>query len=221
MESLNNPHWEVMPAAARQVLQTLARATELVPFYLAGGTALALRLGHRVSVDLDFFGFVEIFEDEQRNRIIKELSESFAVEVERNSSLALTVNVDRVSVSFFTYTYPLLDELQQLNDVPIAGLADIGLMKVETIADRGARKDFIDLYCIARQLPLEELFEASRIKYPGSRFFGTQALEGLIDFEIADAQAQPQMLVPIDWGVVKQFFISEAVRLGKQRFEDL
>lgn len=221
MESLNNPHWEVMPDAARQVLQNLATAMELAPFYLAGGTALALRLGHRVSADLDFFGFVDIFEDKQRNTIIRELSQSFAVKVERNSSLALTVNVDGVSVSFFTYTYTLLDELQQVNDVPIAGIADIGLMKVETIADRGARKDFIDLYFIAKHMSLDKLFEASKIKYPGSRFFETRALEGLVEFDIADAQTNPQMLVPVDWEAVKQFFVSEAVRLGKKRFEDL
>lgn len=68
MEALAQPHWEALPPNAAEVLKHLANTTPLEPFYLAGGTALALRLGHRVSVDLDFFGAIETFDDKWRRR---------------------------------------------------------------------------------------------------------------------------------------------------------
>lgn len=85
MDPLAHPHWEAIPLNVRRVMENLARATALEPFYLAGGTALALRLGHRLSVDLDFFGEVETFGDDWRRRMIRELAEHFETDVTQNS----------------------------------------------------------------------------------------------------------------------------------------
>jgi hypothetical protein len=220
MEPLSNPHWQVMPGSARHVLQNLASAVELAPFYLAGGTALALRLGHRISIDLDFFGDLELFEREQRELLIRDFGRRFNTRVARNSALALTIVADGVAASFYTYTYPLLDELEQVNGVPIAGIRDIGLMKLDSMMDRGARKDFIDLYFITKHVSLDQLFQDSAIKYRGSSYFKTQVLEALVDFDNADGQEQPEMLIPVSWDEVKQFCIDEAIRFGKNGFED-
>jgi hypothetical protein len=219
MDSLVNPHWEATPLPVRHVLQNLAHATSLEPFYLAGGTALALRLGHRISVDLDFFGAVETFDDDWRRRLTQELRQHFTVEVLRNSPLGLALDVDKVSVGFFTYGYKLLDALQKVHDVALAGLTDIGLMKLEAIADRGARKDFIDLYFIAQHISIEQLLNKIDEKYPHFRFFESRVLEALIDFDVADTQADSTMLVPIEWEQIKEYCIAEAIRIGKKRFE--
>lgn len=190
MEPLVNPRWEAVSDEVRQILETIATAVPLEPFYLAGGTALALRLGHRESIDLDFFGDVET--------LIRAFNRSYDTEIVRNSALGLSAYVNSVSISFYTYTYRLLDALQHVENVPLAGLVDIGLMKIETIAERGARKDFIDLYFITKHVPLDALFEASKKKHPGMGFFETQALEGLVEFAAADRQRNLKMLVPID-----------------------
>ena len=219
MAALEHPHWEATPTSVQRVLENLARTTMLEPFYLAGGTALALRLGHRISVDLDFFGAVETFEDNHRRRLIQELSRHFRVDVVRNSPLGLTLNVNTVSVGFFTYSYKLLDSLHEVYDVPLAGISDIGLMKLEAIGDRGARKDFVDLYFIAQHVSLERLFASSKEKYPHTRYFEIRALEALVDFDVADTQSNPDMLVSVDWAEVKEFCISQAISLGKKKFE--
>lgn len=221
MEALANPHWEAVPDNLRQILETLATAVPLEPFYLAGGTALVLRLGHRMSVDLDFFGDIETFEGDRREMLVRAFKRNYEIEVVRNSALGLSLFANGVSASFFTYPYPLLDELQHVNEIPLAGISDIGVMKVEAVAERGARKDFVDLYFIAKHVSLDALFEASKSKYPGLRFFETRALEGLVEFEAADTQRNLKMVVPIDWEEIKRFFRAEAIRLGKKRFEDL
>lgn len=219
MAPLEHPHWEAVPQSARNVLERLARAVELAPFYLAGGTALALRRGYRVSEDLDFFGAIENFDDAWRQTLILQVSERFVSAVTRNSFLALTMNVEGVSVSFMTYNYDLLDSTAELGKVRIAGLTDIGLMKLDSISTRGARKDFYDLYWIAREMTLDSLFQKADAKY-ADKYFQARSLEAMVDFEIADKQDEPTVLVPIEWAQVKMFFINEARRLGHNWIQD-
>ncbi|MBI4673793.1 MAG: nucleotidyl transferase AbiEii/AbiGii toxin family protein [Chloroflexi bacterium] len=216
MEALAQPHWEALPPKVAEVLQNLARATSLEPFYLAGGTALALRLGHRISVDLDFFGPVETFDDVWRHRMIQDFGAHFSIEVPQNSPLGLVLGIEGVDVGFYTYGYEMLDPLNRLVDVPIAGIADIGLMKLDAIADRGRRKDFVDLYFIAQRVTLEQLLSLSKEKYPYDRYFVIRSLEALVEFDVADAESDLRMLVPTDWEEVKRFFVEETVRLGKK-----
>ena len=218
MEALAQPHWEALPPQVASVLQNLTRATSLEPFYLAGGTALALRLGHRLSVDLDFFAAIETFDDKRRHRMIQDFSEKFAMEIAQDSPLGLVLGIEGVYVGFYTYGYEMIDTLNLLTDVPIAGIADIGLMKLVAIADRGNRKDFVDLYFIAQQISIDELFALSKRKYPYDRYFVMRSLEALTDFDGADAESDLRMLVPTAWQAVKQFFIKETIRLGEKWF---
>lgn len=216
METLTNAHWEALPVQVAKVLNKLADTTALEPFYLAGGTALALRLGHRISVDLDFFGAVETFDDEWRHRIIQDFQHSFSIEVPQNSPLGLVLGVEGVYIGFYTYSYEMLDPLHELAGVPIAGIADIGLMKFDAIVDRGKRKDFVDLYFIAQQISLDELLTQSKKKYPYDRYFPSRSLDALTEFEIADKEADLDMLIPTHWQTVKQFFLDETFHLGEK-----
>ena len=106
-----------------------------------------------------------------------------------------------------------------MSGLQVAGILDIGLMKLDAIAGRGTRKDFYDPYFIAPQISLDELFARSGDKYPHSRDFGMRVLTALVDFEIADQQEEPTMLQPIEWERVKAFFLAEARRLGKAWFD--
>lgn len=100
--------------------------------------------------------------------------------------------------------------------VPIAGITDIGLMKLDAIAVRANRKDFVDLYFIAQDVSLDWMLALSKTKYPYDRYFATRVVEALIEFEGADAESELNMIVPTDWGTVKRYFVEEAVRLGKE-----
>ena len=105
-----------------------------------------------------------------------------------------------------------------VSGIQVAGILDIGLMKLDAIAGRGMRKDFYDLYFIASHISLDELFGRSSDKYPQSRAFGMRVLTALVDFDIADQQDEPITLLPVEWEQVKAFFADQARRLGQKWF---
>lgn len=218
MAPLATPHWEAATPGARDLLALLGRLPLLRSFYLAGGTALALRLGHRISLDLDLFANIETLDDHLRHSIVEELHQGHSIDLLQDSVLGLVLKVDGQPVSFFSYGYPLLAPTDLVGGVQVAGILDIGLMKLDAIAGRGTRKDFYDLYFIASHTSLDELFARGSDKYPESRHFGMRVLTALVVFDIADQQDEPTMLQPVEWEQVKTFFTTEARRLGQEWF---
>jgi hypothetical protein len=219
MAPLDAPHWEAVTPEARRLVKVLGALPVMRPFYLAGGTGLALRLGHRISVDLDLFARIETLDDQLRHSIVTALEKDHTLERLQDSVLGLVVNVDGQPASFFSYGYPLLAPTDLAAGLRVAGILDIGLMKLDAVAGRGTRKDFYDLYCLAPLISLEELFARSGDKYTHSRDFGMRVLTALVDFDIADEQEEPVMLQPVDWEEVKAFFRAQARRLGKAWFD--
>ncbi|MBN1936358.1 MAG: nucleotidyl transferase AbiEii/AbiGii toxin family protein [Anaerolineae bacterium] len=210
MAALDSPHWEAVTPALQEVLSLLH------PFYLAGGTALALRLGHRISQDLDLFANIETMDDDLRRGIVSELRQEQAVEIVQDSVLGLVLHVNGQPVSLFSYGYSLLAPTDSVGGVQVAGLLDIGLMKLDAVVGRGTRKDFYDLYFIAPLISLDELLARSSDKYVDSRGLIMQVLTALVDFDIAERQDEPRMLHPVDWTQIKAFFLAEARRLGRR-----
>lgn len=220
MAALVNPHWEALPKAVRMVLERLGHAVELEPFYLAGGTALALRLGHRLSVDLDFFGAIETFSETRQQKLAAQLGDAFRVVDATFSPFGLNANVDGVNLGFLTYGYPLLDSPEEVAEIELAGLVDIGLMKLDALASRGTRKDFYDVFFIARHISLDDLFQKAPAKFSYSPRFATNVLTAFVDFDVAETFPEPSLLTPTSWREVKEFFVMEAQRLG-HRWLDL
>jgi hypothetical protein len=218
MAPLAAPHWEALPVGLRDLLAALGQIDLLRLFYLAGGTALALRLGHRISVDLDLFANLDTLDDRLRAGIAEELRKRYTVELLQDSVLGLVLTADGQAASFFSYGYPLLDPTDVVSGIQVAGLRDIALMKLDAIAGRGTRKDFYDLYHIASHVSLDELFASAGQKYPYSPSFGMRVLTALVDFDIADQQDEPLLLRAIEWEQVKAFFAAEARRLGQNWF---
>lgn len=135
-------------------------------FYLAGGTALALQLGHRDSVDFDFFTTKNI----DTQALFFSLKSVFRghsllkVQEEKNT---LTVVVDEhIKLSFFTYPYPLIEKLLSTPYLHLASIADIGCMKLSAVTGRAANKDYIDLYFILKHIKLLALLENMPKKFP-------------------------------------------------------
>lgn len=213
MEALSPAHWEAVTPELRDLLQFIGTCAFAERFYLAGGTALALRLGHRRSIDLDFFSNVDRVSRATRQEILHALVPRGAQAIEDTEG-NLLLDVHGVHVGFFSYSYPLLDPTEDVEGVAVASIADIGLMKLDALISRGARKDFYDLYWIAQQIPLAELLEMGRKKYPYARDFEWLAVEGLVYFDNADRDVQPLLLEDVPWEEVKVFFRAEARRLS-------
>ena len=219
MALLSNPQWEVVPSLLRELLMEIGQEPFSRRFYLAGGTALALRLGHRVSVDLDFFSQTDELLDDSRAEIVAALRTRRTVHVLEDVVGNLLLEVEGYRVGFFGYGYVLLEPPDEIAGVPVGSLTDVGLMKLDAIADRGARRDFYDAYFISRHTPLDRLLDQSPIKYPYVRGFGMMVLEGMVDFDRADQQAPVETLPPVAWETIKEFFVQELRRIGRMWFE--
>jgi predicted nucleotidyltransferase component of viral defense system len=219
MATLDQPYWAAIPPLLQDVFQELGRQSFISRFYLAGGTALALQLGHRLSVDLDFFSDTDELGPESQQEIIRALQKRFPVEVDAGGLSSLLIGIEGSYVGFFSYSYPLLSPTVSVAGVRLAGLLDIGLMKLDAVAGRGSRKDFYDLYFLVQEIPLEELLEQGQNKYPQVRDFSMMVLTALADFSIADQQADIETRPAVSWDAVKQFFTEEIRHAGRDWFE--
>ncbi len=133
-------HYEIFSRKQRNVLESLSPLVSKGAFYLAGGTALALQLGHRKSVDLDWFCSSPLRDPQI---LIDKLKKSRTVfSTSRVARGTLYLNVNAVKVSFLEYRYPLLRPLVADDDLKcnLASLDDLVCMKLAAIADRGAKR---------------------------------------------------------------------------------
>ena len=202
----------------RETLRFIGKCPFAARFYLAGGTGLALRLGHRRSVDLDFFSEADEVTRRTRREILRALAPLTPQTLEDTEG-NLLLQAQGLHVGFFGYGYPLIATAESADGVAVAGLADIGLMKLDALISRGSRKDFYDLHATARQIPLAELLRLGPVKYPHARDFEVMAVESLVLFDNADRDADPELLAPVSWNEVKEFFIAEARVLAREWFE--
>jgi predicted nucleotidyltransferase component of viral defense system len=171
----------------------------LQPYFLAGGTALALQLGHRMSYDLDFFGKIKLdyisLSDELRSlgSLLMLDSEEQAYRCEINN-----IKVDIVNYKSLSLIKPLV----VIEGLRLASVEDIATMKIKTLEDRGYKRDFYDLYSLLEVYSLEHLLDLTEQKFPETNRLHT--LRCLVDFADAEDQAEPNMLnFSTDWGGVQ------------------
>lgn len=204
-------HKEVISPAVEQMLDLLGQRELLRPFYLAGGTGLALHLGHRRSVDLDFFT-EQSFDEEQLLGWLQTQSRIAVVGKDRHT---LHLHIDSVKVSFLGYPYPVLFPFMSIAGVRIADPRDIACMKISAIAGRGTRRDFVDACVVARQHDLGHLLDLFEKKYAAVNYNRVHLLKSLTYFQDAEREPLPDMLISLSWDDVTQFFRQEVARLSR------
>lgn len=172
-------------------------------FYLAGGTALALRLGHRRSVDLDWFTAAPVPDPLRLASDLKAAGLAFAVERTERGTLHGTLS--GVRVSFIEYQYPPLrpPTTGSWPGAPagLASLPDIACMKLAAVAQRGSKKDFLDVYALGRRIPLRRMLGLYRRKYSVGDI--GHLLYALTYFDDADRERTPFMVAKWTWPRVK------------------
>lgn len=180
-----------------QLLKDLQSIPLLQATRLVGGTALALQLGHRKSVDLDLFGTVQLTSEEIRDV----LSENHSITIVKESKNINIYLIDGIKVDIVNYRYPWIDASVQDDGCTLAGIKDIAAMKIAAIIGRGTKKDFIDLYFLLKHFSLQEILLLYMQKYPdGSTFI---AMKSLVYFEDAEADPMPVMYEDVSWAAVK------------------
>lgn len=192
-------HRETLGRSQRSLLPRLAPIAGQHGFYLAGRTALALHLGHRRSVDFDWFREAAI---EDPLRLASELRVAdVRLEVDRVEKGTLHGRANGVRVSFLEYGYPLLKPALEADGLRLAALEDIAAMKLAAVAQRGSKKDFVDVYALGRHLRLGEMLACYRRKY-GVEDVG-HVLVALSWFDDADQERTPLLLLRQSWPEMK------------------
>lgn len=203
-----------VPRTLRKLLAKLAAAGLTRECYLGGGTGLALLLGHRRSVDLDFFSRTNRLDAEGRRALLSQLRRLPGWTLVEAKDGTVHGRVGRVRVSVFWYEQPLVASLIRQGPIRIASLEDLALMKMGAIIGRGARKDFVDLYVICRRIPLAQLLKLGRRKFKDYRDFTLQALKALAYFEDAERDPPVVTIPAVAWGQIKAFFMREVRALA-------
>jgi hypothetical protein len=199
------PIWvrsEVLPEPTRKLLEEL-KPEDLPPgSYLGGGTAIALWLGHRQSVDLDWFTPQEF--DEKMWQMKWE--NDFGFTLRGRDWQTLTGEIKSVKTALYFYKYPLIDEAATYNNLKVAGLKDLAAMKLDAVISRGTKRDFIDLYFLTKKFGAAQMFDYYDHKYGNLTDRELMIRKALVYFKEADEDEMPRMLEPIDWEKVKIYF---------------
>ena len=171
-------------------------------YYLAGGTALALQLGHRHSYDFDFFSN-QAFNNEQLKQVLQNLG---SFKLFQDAKGRLECNINNTRFTFLFHSYPLLDECISFQNIQMATIRDIAVMKLSALSSRGSRKDFIDLSFIQPKTTWINIVEDFKLKYKGTGFNLYHIIKSLTYFADALSEPMPKMIQPCDWGELESEF---------------
>ncbi len=194
-------HFNAIDAKTLALLRTIQNVEIFKNLRLAGGTSLALQIGHRISVDLDLFG--ELNSD--RIQIIEELKQIGQVQTLNFTDNIHVFLLDGIKIDIVNYPYPWLEQVMVSENLYLSGIKDIAAMKLAAISGRGTMKDFIDLYFLLKQFSLQQMISFYEEKYvDGSVFL---VLKSLAYFDDADQDVIPKMLKKVNWVDIKTIIL--------------
>lgn len=203
---------QVLPGNTKAILALLEKSESIQKAYLAGGTALALQLGHRISYDLDFFTQEEFNEE----LLLPEIEKISNFQLEQISWRTILGKFQDVKFSIFYYKYPLLYVTKRFGMINIMDIRDIAAMKIAAIASRGTKRDFVDLYFIWKEMmSLKEIISLYDRKYQNLATTKVHILKSLVYFDDAEPEEMPRMLREVEWADVKRYFEDEVKKMAK------
>lgn len=200
---------EVIKSEQKKIFEKLKNFKE---YYLAGGTALAFQIGHRISVDFDFFSPKDI--PKYLLSKIKRLFKEYKVKVEVNNPEQLTVTLNEVHLTFLKYPFPIILKLVKHQGVKMLSIPEIAATKAYTIGHQATLKDYVDLYFILKEkhTTLERIINLAQKKFKNefnTRLFLEQLiyLEDIEDIEIEYLKEKPTK------AQIQKFFEKEVSKL--------
>lgn len=188
--------FDAIPDSVSALLGRLAPQAAAHEFALGGGTSLALRFGHRLSVDLDFFTNREFSPEELFTGL-----ELTGATVTGRAANSLALDADGVKVDWLRHAYPLLEPAELMDGVLLVSLPDLVAMKLNAIANRGSKKDFFDMAELLDHFTIERMLGFFTGKYPSTDAF--TVIRSLAWFEDAEMEPDPIPLTGLTWEDVK------------------
>ena len=187
-----------------ELLKKLQKLPLLAKTRLVDGTALALQIGHRKSIDLDFFGELD-FEIQELIDSIKEFADLTILSESKNIHI---YSINGIKVDFVNYKYPWIDDAICEDSILLAGIKDIAAMKISAIIGRGTKKDFIDIAFLLQKFSLKNILDFYSLKYNDGSIFA--AMKNLTYFDDAEGDIMPDMLMKKSWKQAKKEIILRA-----------
>ena len=198
-------HYYAVPPDLLSVLRQLMQMPLLQTFRLAGGTSLALQLGHRLSVDIDLFTDME-FDKAKIQEALQDAFPGYLFLWQNQNGFSASVN--NVKLDLFNWRVRFVEPAVIEDSLCLYSKKEIAAMKLEAIKDRKTKKDFADLYFLLKEFKLSDVVNLFRIKYPFiDHRFPVQCLASAAD---ADDDEMPVMCVAFDWEEAKAFLTQTA-----------
>ena len=185
-----------------ELLKKLMCFDEFANMRLVGGTALALQIGHRKSIDLDFFGNID-FPNIYTAKTFADFDKAVIIKSSKNINI---FSINDVKVDFVNYNYPWLQSELKIDGIRLATIEDIAAMKLAAITGRGSRKDFVDIYFLLQQYKLREMINFYNKKYfDGSAYM---VLKSLTYFDDAEKDHEIETIPKISWTNIKNHILN-------------
>jgi hypothetical protein len=207
---------KIISGSLMKLIEKLNAIPDMASLYLGGGTALALQLGHRRSEDLDFFMPERI----DPVSLLKAIAVTTGDLLVLNQTPAHTelliqkIKVDLISERI-SPRFPLIPIDPQILDLKMADARDIGGMKLLAIGSRGSKKDFVDLFCLTREvITLESLIGTAERGLKEAKYSRLLFLKSLVDFEEAEQEPDPMMIWDKSWGEIKEALKEDVRRIA-------
>ena len=181
------------------ILKNLMAEPLLEPFYLVGGTALALQLGHRLSIDLDLFTH-HPYEKESLFDVLRQ-EHNLTIELTNNVITIGYINDVKIDIVNVRYVpqFPMLN----VEGVRMLDIRDIAAMKLNAVTQRGNKKDLYDMYFLFKQIPLSDMLTVFEEKFKTQNTF--QVIKSLTYFTDADEFSDPIVFDKnLTWANVKK-----------------
>lgn len=195
-------HTEALVPGTFPILKRLMRMEPLSGFHLVGGTALALRYGHRISVDIDLFG-PDLDHTALVDAMQQEFGKSFRYEPPPGKSIGIFGFINEVKLDIVRYPHTRISDPEIIDGIRMYSDDDIGAMKVQAVLSRGKKKDFWDLAELLQHHPLSKIIADHEKKFP-NQMYAISTPNALIYFVDADKSEDPVCLKGRTWPEVKE-----------------
>lgn len=196
------------------LLQHLMAHPLLKNFALGGGTSIALRIGHRQSIDLDLFSL----NDFDAELLLKNLEKEFQLKQTDWDSNTVHAYFNKgnnfIKVDLLKHSYQLIKPVENIGNIRLLSIPDIIAMKLNAVSGRGSKKDFIDIYFLLKKFHLGEMINFYVEKYENRNIFSL--LKSLQYFQDADEEPDPVMIIPVSWNEIKRQLIREVNKYIRQ-----
>lgn len=207
-------NFKILPPETAKAFVFLSEQSWLAnsSWYLAGGTALALQVGNRKSVDLDFFTTDRDFDK-------VELLNNFSGNTEWKTTIdkknTIYGEFYGAKVSFIAYPFFIPKQnFIQYGSIKVLSPIDIAVMKIIAVSQRGRKRDFFDLYWCAKNIEsLDDLIKKLKVQYPSVAHDYHHILKSLVYFVDAESDPEPEIYFKSNWNEVKAFFEKEIPRI--------